>query len=468
MGYLEEYSHKLISPEEAVKLVESGMRIEMGGAVNFAQIIDKYLARRKQELENVSIGTFIDFVPYKFLEVDPNLEVFKWRSGFIYASSRIYTKKLGVGVYLPRLYHDSPRIVRECEKGKIDLAFLVTTQMDKNGYFNFGLTCSHLKAFSESAKKVVVIVKKEMPWIYGGSDECIHISDVDYIVEDHEFPVPSLSSLPPPSREDKMIAENIIEAGLISDGSTLQVGIGGLPDTIMRILRDSDFKDLGLHTEMVSEGAVELIEEGIITNACKKLDRGKSVFTFCIGTKKLYEKLDRNPGFAIYPVDYTNDPFIIAQQPKMFSLNQTMQVDLMGQANSEQVGLISPEGKLFQVSGTGGQLDFAMGCLFSRDRMGKSVLALYSTYNGVSRVVPVLPAGSAVTVPRTIVQYIATEWGVAYLRGSPIRERAIALIKIAHPDHRDWLVKEAQKLGIFPPNYTLPAGKPENVLVMRD
>ncbi|MCS7129869.1 MAG: 4-hydroxybutyrate CoA-transferase [Archaeoglobaceae archaeon] len=468
MEYRGEYSKKLIDAEEAVNLVESGMRIEMGGAVNFAQIIDKYLAQRKNELENVSIGTFIDFVPYKFLEVDPEMEVFKWRSGFIYASGRTHTKKLGVGVYLPRLYHDSPRIVRECEKGKIDIAFLVTTPMDKNGYFNFGLTCSHLKAFSESAKKVVVVVKREMPWIYGGYDECIHISDVDYIVEDEEFPLPSLSSIPAPSKEDKMIAENIIEAGLISDGSTLQVGIGGLPDTVMRILKESDFKELGLHTEMVSEGAVELIEEGIITNSNKKFDKNKSVFTFCIGTKKLYEKLDRNPSFAIYPVDYTNDPFMIAQQPKMFSLNQAMQVDLMGQVNSEQVGLISPAGKLFQVSGTGGQLDFAMGCLFSRDRAGKSVLALYSTYNGESRIVPILPAGSAVTVPRTIVQYIATEFGVAYMRGIPIRERAIALIKISNPDHRDWLTKEAQRLGIFPPKYSIPAGKPENVVVARD
>lgn len=468
MDYFEEYDQKLIGPEKAVELVESGMRIELGGAVNFAQIIDKYLAKRKAELENVTIGTFIDFVPYKFLEVDPNMEVFKWRSGFIYAAGREYTKKLGVCVYLPRLYHDSPRIVREVEKGKIDIAFLVTTPMNKNGYFNFGLTCSHLKAFSESAKMVVVVVKKDMPWTLGGYDECIHISDVDYIVEDTEFPVPSLSSIPPPSKEDKMIAENIVEAGLIGNGSTLQVGIGGLPDTVMRILKEAGFKDLGLHTEMVSEGAVELIEEGIITNACKKLDRGKSVFTFCIGTKKLYEKLDRNPGFAIYPVDYTNDPFNIAQQPKMFSLNQAMQVDLMGQVNSEQVGLISPMGKLFQVSGTGGQLDFAMGCLFSRDRAGKSVLALYSTYNETSRIVPILPAGSAVTVPRTIVQYIATEFGVAYMRGYNVRERAVALIKIAHPDHRDWLAKEAQRLGIFPPNYTLPAGKPENVIVMRD
>jgi acyl-CoA hydrolase len=200
-----------------------------------------------------------------------------------------------------------------------------------------------------------------------------------------------------------MIAENIIEANLIEDGSTLQVGIGSLPDSVVRLLKEYDFKELGVHTEMVGEGIMELVEEGIVTNSQKKMDKGRTAFTFTIGTKRLYDYLDRNPAFAAYPVDYTNDPFIIAQQPKMFSLNQAAQIDLMGQVNSEQMGLLTPTGKLFQISGTGGQLDFVMGCLFSKDRKGKSVLALYSTYDGNSRILPTLPEGSAVTVPRTAV-----------------------------------------------------------------
>jgi len=219
---------------------------------------------------------------------------------------------------------------------------------------------------------------------------------------------------------------------------------------------------------MMGDGTLELIEEGVVTNSQKKLDRGKSVFTFAFGSLKLYEYLDRNPEVATYPVDYTNDPFIIAQQPKMFSLNQAAQADLMGQINSEQMGLTSPTGKLYHVSGTGGQLDFVMGSLFSRDRQGFSVIAMYSTHNGTSRIVPILPAGSAVTVPRSMVQVVATEWGVAYLKGLTIKERAIAMIHLAHPDYRDWLEKEAEKLGIFPPNYTIPAGKPDYVLYKRD
>ncbi|MEM0088530.1 MAG: acetyl-CoA hydrolase/transferase C-terminal domain-containing protein [Archaeoglobaceae archaeon] len=463
-----EYEKKLISAEEAAKLIKNDMFVELGGAVSFASVVDKYLAQRKSELSNVNIGTFIDILPYEFLRVDPMQEVFKWHSGFLHMSTRPFSKELGVCMFRPNLYHDVPKIVREVFNKKIDIAFLPVTAMDKHGYFNFGVTCSHMKALAKSAKTVVAVVKEDMPWIYGGYDECIHISEVDYIVEDKEFPTMSLPFIPPPTAEDEMIAENIIEAGLIQNGSTLQVGIGPLPDAVMRILKGCDFKELGVHTEMIGDGTMALIEEGIITNSQKRLDRGKSVFTFVIGTRNLYDYLDRNPEVATYPVDYTNDPFVIAQQPKMFSLNQAMQVDLMGQVNSEQLGLVSPAGKLFQVSGTGGQLDFVMGCLFSKDRMGKSVLALYSSYNGSSRIVPILPAGSNVTVPRSMTQYIATEFGVAYLRGMTVRERAVSLIKIAHPEHRDWLAKEAERLGIFPPNYTVPAGKPENVLVMRD
>lgn len=463
-----EYEKKLITAEEAAKLVRDDMFVELGGAISFASIVDKYLARRKSELRSVNVGTFIDILPYEFLRVDPMQEVFKWHSGFLHVSARPFSKELGVCMFRPNLYHDVPRIAREVFDKKIDIVFIPVTSMDKHGYFNFGVTCSHMKALAESAKTVVAVVKEDMPWVYGGYDECIHISEVDYVVEDNEFPTTSLPFIPPPTKEDEMIAENIIEAGLIQNGSTLQVGIGPLPDAVMRILKSCDFKELGVHTEMIGDGTMALIEEGIITNSQKKLDKGKSAFTFAIGTRKLYDYIDRNPEVATYPVDYTNDPFIIAQQPKMFSLNQAMQVDLMGQVNSEQLGLVSPTGKLFQVSGTGGQLDFVMGCLFSRDRMGKSVLALYSTYNGSSRIVPVLPAGSNVTVPRSMTQYIATEFGVAYLRGMTVRERAVALIKIAHPDHRDWLAKEAERVGIFPPNYTVPAGKPENVIVMRD
>ncbi|WP_202319699.1 acetyl-CoA hydrolase/transferase family protein [Archaeoglobus neptunius] len=476
MNYQQEYEKKLISPEEAAGLVENGMNIQLGGAANTALIIDKYLAMRKDELENVKVGTFIDLANYEILKADPSGEVFEWWSGFLYRPVRSRSKEFGPCVFRPNLYHDVPRIVREYVNlyEPIDIAYIVTTSMDKHGYFNFGLTCSHIKAITEVAEKVVVVVKENMPWINGGYDECIHISEVDYIVEDRELPVPFIPFTPPPSREDEMIAENIINAELkngrklIQNGSTIQVGIGGLPDTVVKLLKECGYRNLGVHTEMIGDGTLELIEEGIVTNSEKRLDRGKSVFTFALGSLKLYDYLDKNPEVATYPVDYTNDPFIIAQQPKMFSLNQAAEADLMGQINSEQMGLISPTGKLYQVSGTGGQLDFVMGCLFSRDRQGISVLAMYSTHNGTSRIKPILPAGAAITVPRSMVQVVATEWGVAYLRGLTVKDRAIAMIHLAHPDYRDWLANEAEKIGIFPPNYTIPAGKPDYVLYKRD
>ncbi|MET1125098.1 MAG: acetyl-CoA hydrolase/transferase C-terminal domain-containing protein [Archaeoglobaceae archaeon] len=467
MDYSKEYESKLISPEEAANLVESGMWINLGGAASFAAIVDKYLARRVDELRDVHVFTFIDVLPYEFLRADPECRTFRWISGFVYRGTRCFAKEIGAAVYLPNLYHDAPKIAREVYRGRIDIAFLVTTPMDRHGYFNFGVTCSHMKAIADSAKRVVVIVKKDMPWVYGGYDECIHISEVDYVVEDDEFPLPAAPFMPTPSEADEMIAENIIEAGLIENGSTLQVGIGTLPDSVVKLLKEHHFRNLGLHTEMLSDGAMELMEEGIIDNSQKRLDRGKSVFTFTIGTRKLYDFIDRNPSVAAYPVDYTNDPFVIAQQPKMFSLNQAAQIDLMGQVNSEMMGLLTPTCKLYQISGTGGQLDFVLGCFMSADRMGKSVIALYSTHNGNSRIVPTLPEGSAVTVPRALVQYVATEFGVAQLRGLPVLERAIALIKLAHPEHQDWLEKEAKRLGLIPEKYTIPAGKPEYVLVLR-
>ncbi|MEM0301587.1 MAG: acetyl-CoA hydrolase/transferase C-terminal domain-containing protein [Archaeoglobaceae archaeon] len=467
MGLRSEYEKKLITAEEAAKLVQSNSVIALGGSMSFAHIIDTHLAKRKNELQNVVVSTFIDVLPYEFLQADPECEVFLWMSGFVHLGCRPFARELGTAIYLPNLYFDVPRITREIHKDKVDISFLVTTQMDEHGYFNFGVTNSHMKALAESSKKVVLVVKKDMPWVNGGYDETIHISEVDYIVEDDNL-TPCLPFVPPSTEQDEMIAENIIEANLIEDGSTLQVGIGSLPDSVIKLLKEYDFKELGVHTEMIGDGTMELIEEGIITNSQKKFDKGRSAFTFTIGTRKLYDFIDRNPALASYPVDYTNNPFLIAQQPKMFSLNQAAQIDLMGQVNSEQMGLLTPSCKLFQISGTGGQLDFVMGCLFSNDRKGKSVLALYSTYNGSSRILPTLPEGSAVTVPRTMVQYVATEWGIAYLRGYPIRERATALINIAHPDHRDWLIKEAQRVGIYPPKYKPPAGKPENVLVKRD
>ena len=260
MGVISEYKNKLISAEDAAKLVSSNSTLALGGSMSFATAIDVNLAARKSELREVAVSTFIDVLPYEFLKADPECEVFEWMSGFVHMGCRCFSKDLGPAIFLPNLYFDVPRITREVHGGKIDISFLVTSEMDEHGYFNFGITCSHMKALAESSKKVVVIAKKNMPWVNGGYEETIHISEVDY-VED-ENPTPSLPFTPPSTEQDEMIAENIIEANLIEDGSTLQVGIGSLPDSVVRLLKEYDFKELGVHTEMVGEGIMELVEEG--------------------------------------------------------------------------------------------------------------------------------------------------------------------------------------------------------------
>jgi acyl-CoA hydrolase len=249
-----------------------------------------------------------------------------------------------------------------------------------------------------------------------------------------------------PTEQDLNIAKNVMSAGLLKDGTTLQIGIGGLPNSVLDLLKDAGIKNCGFHTEMLTEKMLDLIEAGVVTNSEKKRDRFKTVFTFCLGSRKLYDFADRNSAFASYPVDYTNNPLVIAQQPRMFSLNSAVMVDLTGQVASEQI----PGDRPYQVSGTGGQLDFVMGTMLAQDQQGISVIAIYSERGGASKIVPLLEKGANVTVPRSMVDCVATEWGIARLRGLTVNERARALIAIAHPDHREALARSARESGLLP------------------
>lgn len=441
--FLNEYNSKVISGQEAASLVKSGNHIHMGGSANIAAIIDKYLAQRVDELEDIKVNTYLDTVNYKICEADPEGKIFQWVSGFLLGPVRGLSKKRGAGVYTPETWHTAPMIYRE--KHHFDFFFIVTSPMDANGYFHFGLTCGHNMSIADVSDKIVVIVREDMPVIRGGYEECLHFDSVDYIVHDNEFStfcLPAIEAVP----EDQMIAENILSSGLIKDGSTLQIGIGGLPNAVLDSIASSGIKNCGLHTEMLTSKMVDLIERGVVTNSEKKTDRFKSVFTFCLGNRELYDYANNNSAFSLYPVDYTNHPFIISQQPNMFSLNSAINVDLTGQVASEQMML---NGKTFQISGSGGQLDFVMGTLFSQDRKGISVLSLYSTYKGTSRILPLLEQGYNITVPRTLTHYVATEWGVVNLRGLSNTQRAEALIAIAHPDFRESLTKKAFELGLI-------------------
>jgi acyl-CoA hydrolase len=455
-----EYRSKRISADEAAALVHSGMSIHLGGAANVAALIDNQLARRAPELRDVTVRTYIDTHPYRICETDPEGESFHWFSGFVLGFSRAFSRRRGIGIYIPSSWHNVPTFIRDTLT--FDIFYLVTPPMTESGFFNFGLTAGETMAIADVSKTIVAVVRKDMPTVLGGFEECLPISRIDFVVEDDQtrtFCLPPVAA----TDADRMIAENILNAGLIQDGTTLQIGIGGLPNSVLELIKASGLRNLGLHTEMLTEKMMDLIEAGVVTNSAKRRDRLKTVFTFCLGSRKLYDFVDRNPLFATYPVNYTNHPMVIADQPRMFSLNSAAQVDLTGQVASEQIGGTRP----FQISGTGGQLDFVMGTMFARDGKGVSVIALYSEYNGQSKIVPLLETGANVTVPRSMVDYVATEWGVARLRGLTVQERAQALIAIAHPQHRDGLMRQARDAGLLPYRIDKSA-RPKGVIVKRD
>ncbi len=456
-----EYLQKVISAEAAAALVQSDMSIFLGGSANLARIIDRHLAARKSELQNVTVRTFLDTAEHEFLKADPKGEVFNWHSGFTLRSVRPHVTQRGSGIYHAQSWHMAPSVIRQQIRN--DIAFIVTAPMDTHGCFNFGLSVTEMMAFCDVSKKIVAVVRRDMPTVCGGQEEAIHLSRIDHIVEDDEFETFCLPPVPA-KPEDRLIAENIVSAGLIKDGTTLQIGIGGLPNSVLDALLNAGVRHLGIHSEMLTDKMHDLLQAGIVDNSRKKIDRYKTTFSFCLGSRALYDFLDKNQLFASYPVDYVNHPLIIAQQPRMFSLNTTMQVDLVGQVASEQIGGERPR----HISGTGGQLDFVMGTLLSQDHAGISVLALYSEHKGRSRIVPRFEQGTVVTVPRSLVDYVVTEWGLVKSRGLTINERAQALIRIAHPSHRDTLMRQAVDAGFVTSRTACTGRLPRGVINCRD
>jgi acyl-CoA hydrolase len=313
--------------------------------------------------------------------------------------------------------------------------------MDERGFFNFGPQVSHAMALCETADTVILEVNPNMPRCLGGFEEAIHIDNVSMITEAN-WPLPQLSPISP-SETDRRIAELIMEH--LRDGDCLQLGIGGMPNAVGALIAQSDLKDLGIHTEMFVDSFVDMIESGRVTGARKNIDKYKVVCTFALGGKKTYDFIDDNPAVAFYPVDYTNDPEIIARNDRVVAVNNCVETDIFGQVCSESFGAR-------QISGTGGQLDFTFGAY--RSEGGRAFICMSSSHaskNGtrVSRIRPSLTPGAVVTVPRSMVHFLVTENGIANLKGLTLWERAEAIISIAHPDFRDELIKEADALGVW-------------------
>lgn len=432
---------KVITAEEAAALVRSGDRVEYG-PLTMPDLFDQALAARVSELSDVKVRTILMLRPHAVADVDPQCEHFQL-SSWHYSGLDRKLHDAGRICYVPLNLGEAPDLYRRFIE-PIDVVCIKACPMDAHGYFNFGASVLYTKALTERAKVLIVETSTRLPYVYGG-EEAVHASEVDFVIDGGDEPPPELLN-PEPTEVDRKVAQII--AGEIEDGACLQVGIGGMPNAVCASLRDSGLRDLGIHTEMMVDGMVDLIEAGIVTDARKQLNRFESVFTFALGSRRLYDFIDRNPRAKSYNVDYTNLPNQIMKNDRVVAINNTTQIDLQGQAASESDGHR-------HLTGTGGQLQFMRGAYASRG--GKSFLCLSSMYERkgrrCSRIVSTLTPGNIVTTPRTDVMYVVTEYGIVNLKAKSVPERAKALIGIAHPDFREQLSREARELKLVPAGY---------------
>jgi acyl-CoA hydrolase len=439
MSCREEYKRKLISAEEAAGLVKSGMWIDYGAICGFPSLIDEKLSERAAELKEVKIRAEHShtIIP----RIDPAQEHFIHNSWFLGKVEREYYKN-GMCSYIPFGLGEGPRMYREWLKNQVDITFIEVTPMNRSGNFNFGASITRQKAACDVAKTVVLEVNEHMPWVYGGHDGVVNISQVDYIVENFEYKIPEFPAAEVTKKDESIAA---LLAGQIENGATIQLGVGAIPSVVGKLLIQHGLKDLGIHSEMFNDSMMELIEAGVVTGRKKSLNPGRAVHCFAAGSEKLYKFMDRNKMLAGFPVDYTNDPYVIAKNKNQIAINSTLRIDLRGQVCSESVGTR-------QISGTGGQLEFTRGAYMSDG--GKAFICLHSTRevkdgHPVSNIVPTLELGDMVTVPASDVSYVVTEYGIVNLKAKSVWQRAKALISIAHPRFRDALTQAACKAGFI-------------------
>lgn len=433
---------RLISAAEAAALVKSGDWLDYGVITGQPDVFDAALAARKDELEGVKIRNCLSLRPRAVLEADPEGKHFLWFSWHFSGYDR---KKHDAGIshYIPVNLGEIPDYYRRFNP-PVDVAIIKARPMDENGWFNFGGANLWHRAVIECARTVIIETNPAIPHCEGEMNG-VHASEVDFIVEGDGQPPTELPNSPI-GDVDRAVGRLI--ANEIEDGACLQIGIGGMPNAVCALLLDSGVKDLGIHTEMLTDGIGELYRAGRITGVAKRLQPGKIVYSFALGTKDLYRTIDRNPDFQCLAVENTNMPHIIMQNDKVVAINNTTQMDLQGQAASESDGHR-------HISGTGGQLQFVRGAYASKG--GKSFICLASTYERKgqrrSRIVLNLTPGNVVTTPRSDMMYVVTEYGIANLKGKSVADRAKALIGLAHPDFREDLERQAREHGLLPRHY---------------
>lgn len=424
MSFLKMYHERKKSPEEIISLIKSGDSVFVSGNAATPSFLLDFLARRK-DLENVKVYHVLQAGEDPFKK-HGTYENFIHKSLFVGPADRESVNE-GNAEYIPCHLHEIPFLIRE-GKIKIDVAIIHTSPPDEHGFLSLGVEVIATKAAIQSAKKVLAQVNRRMPRTLG--DCFVHISKITALCEIDE-PLYTLPKIEPTETEEK-IARYIVD--LIDDGATLQVGIGGIPNAVLKFIKGK--KDLGIHTEMISDGIMERILDGTITGARKTLHPGKVIGTFIFGSEDLYNFCHNNPIFELHPCDYVNHPFIIARNDNMVAINSAIEIDLTGQVCSDSIGT-------YIYSGFGGQVDFIRGAGWSKN--GKPIIAIPSTAKGgkVSKIVSKLKEGAGVVTTRADVRYVVTEYGIAELWGKSLKERAKALIEIAHPDFREQLEREA-------------------------
>jgi acyl-CoA hydrolase len=430
-----------ISAEGAASLVESGDWVDYGFGLGQPDEFDRALAAR-DELRDVRIRSAFSLSPRAVVAADPTGERFRFLSWHFSGLDR-GTHDRGLCDYIPMNFGEAPDDYRRFVD-PVDVVCIKTCPRDEHGYYNFGAAVTYHRAMAERARRVIVETSEAMPYVYG-SQESVHESEVDFAIAGGSEPLPEATN-PAATDVDRRVAELIAQE--VEDGACLQIGVGGMPNAVCGLLREAGVRDLGIHTEMLVDGMIDLVEAGLVTGARKRLNRYEIVFTFAFGTRRQYDFIHRNPKVRAYPVDYTNLPHNIMQNDRVVSINNTTQIDLQGQASSETSGHR-------HLTGTGGQLQFVRGAYASEG--GKSFMCLSSVYERhgrrESRIVCALTPGSVVTTPRTDVMYVVTEYGIVNLKGKSVGERARALISIAHPDFREPLERQARELKILPKGF---------------
>ncbi|MDR1491039.1 MAG: hypothetical protein LBS65_11315 [Desulfovibrio sp.] len=420
MSWQEHYKSRLVSAAEAASHVKSGWKMSFGHACASPTVLIDALMERKDQISGVEILHMVPLTPAPYCE-EPYCQSFRHVSVFSGGSTRGAINE-GRADFIPRLFRRIPSLFTETFP--LDAAFIKVSPPDKHGYMSLGISVDYSKEAVKRAKFVVAEISSHVPRTLGNS--FVHVSEVDYFVETNA----PLVELPPPALTDVEMGIGKNVASIITDGDCLQLGIGAIPDAVLRFLTDKN--DMGIHSEMISDGVMGLMKAGNINNSRKQLLPGCCVIGFAMGTNEFYKWLDDNPATEFHPITFVNDPLVIKQNDNVVSVNSAITVDLLGQVAADMMG---PK----QFSAVGGQNDFVLGAMMSKN--GRSIIALPATAakGKVSRISASLERGQAVTTTRNDVQYVVTEYGVALLRGMTLRQRAAALIRISAPEFREQL-----------------------------